>query len=138
MSITLTEHRAQVFYDVLTSLSRIHAHGVKHPFESAIASDTGYLQRDVHTMLLDAEAEEWVRLVDPKLLTWRLRDGIVAAVPEIKYCDVCRLYKGGIEVRAIADARLTGGRWGFVCVEHFVEHAGQLGLGRGQFLRLDY
>jgi hypothetical protein len=138
MSIILNEHRVQVFYDNLTALSRIHSGGMLNVWESAVAKESGYLQTDVHTVLLDAEGEGWARLIDHKQLTWRLVDGVVAVVPTLKYCDVCKYYHNGLETRALADARLSGGRWGYVCKEHFVEHAGQLGLGFGQFLRLDY
>jgi hypothetical protein len=56
-------------------------------------------------------------------------------VSKIPPCDVCK--QGGVTAPAYADAALTLGSWGYVCVEHFNQYGKGLGLGRGQRLLLE-
>jgi len=57
---------------------------------------------------------------------------IVQSIPD---CDVCK--QEGKTTPAYADASLTIGSWGYVCVSHFNLYGKGLGLGRGQRLLLD-
>lgn len=71
-------------------------------------------------------------------MQYRLTDGVVAVVYQLKDCDVCR-YDHNVPdlVEAIADARTSDGRWANVCSEHFDHLQCGLGLGRGQILRAE-
>jgi hypothetical protein len=53
----------------------------------------------------------------------------VATIPN---CDVCA--GEGKQTLAYADAKLSIGPWGYVCLEHFSAYGCSLGLGKGQRL----
>jgi hypothetical protein len=57
---------------------------------------------------------------------------VVATIPD---CDLCK--QVGVTKPAYADASLTLGSWGYVCLQHFNEYGKGLGLGRGQRLLLE-
>jgi hypothetical protein len=57
---------------------------------------------------------------------------IMQSIPD---CDVCKM--SGETTPAYADASLTLGSWGYVCIQHFNLYGKGLGLGRGQRLLLD-
>lgn len=134
--MVLTEHTVTVLWETLTGLSRLHSEGALWVTESAIARESGYTEYDTHIMLADAEGLGWVtrRGTDP---VYRLNDGVVTPILRLKYCDVCKIVSGET-VRAIADARVSSGRWGNLCAEHFLAGGCRLGLGFGQFLRMEY
>lgn len=64
-----------------------------------------------------------------------MSDHTSVIVQSIPNCDVCKM--NGITRPAYADARLTIGTWGNVCIQHFNTLGSGLGLGRGQRLLLD-
>ncbi len=143
MSIVITsDHTVQVLWDNLTGLSRLHSKGTLYVPETAIARESGYLLRDVHDTLMLAELKGWASKSNSTgtlthQLTWRLRDNVVKALPNLKYCQVCKAVHG-YEARALADARTSSGRWVYVCAEHFIAGDCTLGDGFGQLIRLEY
>ena len=136
MPVTMTDHKVLVFWDNLTALSRLHSKGALMVTESAIARESGYLERDVHDVLNQAQLFGWV-LKDMNEPAWRLRDGVVNTVRTLKYCDGCKADHSGLENRAVASVRL-GNRWVYVCTTHFVSLRARIGRTVGQFIRLDY
>lgn len=134
--MVLTAHTITVQWENLTALSRLHSLGALYVTPARIARETGYLERDVLVSLEDAEGLGLVQ-TDRQRNGWRLRDRVVTSLIHLQVCDVCK-YFDMPESRAIADARLPKGHWGYVCADHFVSEGCRLGPGLGQFLRLEY
>ena len=122
-------------WEHMTGLSRLHSQGSLYASGPALARETGYLLRDVHTTMADLEGEGWV--TRRGLDSWRLVDGTVQLLPNLKKCEPC-LRLDDMEARALADISTPKHRWMTVCAKHYVEHGRGLGAGIGQFLRLDY
>jgi hypothetical protein len=133
--LNLTTERTVELHRVLTALSSAHAHGHLTVRGEYIAMSLEMSSADVGALLSSAAIEAWAYLqLDG--VSWRLMDGVVTQVAMIPDCDICRMIEG-TSIPAIADARTDGGRWGYVCAEHFVTESCTLGLGRGQLLRVD-
>lgn len=64
-----------------------------------------------------------------------MSDHTSVIVQSIPNCDICKM--SGVTTPAYADAALTVGTWGNVCIQHFNQYGRGLGLGRGQRLLLD-
>jgi hypothetical protein len=61
-------------------------------------------------------------------------NGMVAVVSELPPCSFCA---GSPRRKARYDGATTGGPWAFMCVLHFKQYGLGLGLGVGQYLRLE-
>lgn len=134
--LNLTPERTVELHRVLTALSSAHAHGHLTVRGEYIAMSLEMSSADVGALLSSAAIEEWVYLqLDG--VSWRLMDGVVTGVVALPDCDMCKYVHDKTGVQAIADAKTDGGRWGYVCAEHFVTEHCSLGLGRGQFLRVE-
>lgn len=132
----LTAERITTIRAALLALSEVHSKGWLHVTTGAVAKECGEPFAGSTGLTLGEAATMHLVTFNSYSFTWRLNDGVVTQVAMIPDCDICRMIEG-TSIPAIADARTDGGRWGYVCAEHFVTESCTLGLGRGQFLRVD-
>ena len=133
----LTAERITTIRAALLALSEVHSKGWLHVTTGAVAKECGEPFAGSTGLTLTEAASMHLVTFNSSSFTWRLVDGVVTQVAMIPDCDVCKYVHNKTGVQAIADAKTDGGRWGYVCAEHFVTESCTLGLGRGQLLRVD-